>query len=177
MMDSNSTPPNQPPPQSSTHALPPRMPSHKPRSICRNFVYHGVCKDMNCPRAHVPHSDMLDLAGYLLERDDCPPELRSVRQRLKPSKSSACRKQLPSDRICRFFLPRPCPLRERCTRTHFSVTGIYFSLVQPVRRANPQEAGVANPQEADVVSSQEADVANSQEADVAPQFEWEAPSP
>ncbi|KAI9429368.1 hypothetical protein H4582DRAFT_275852 [Lactarius indigo] len=78
-MASNSISPPQPSSQSR-----PRVQSHKPRSICRNFVYHGVCRDMTCPRAHVPHSDMLDLVAYLVERDDFPPELRSVKQRLTP---------------------------------------------------------------------------------------------
>ncbi|KAH9039345.1 hypothetical protein EDB85DRAFT_1930079 [Lactarius pseudohatsudake] len=77
-MDSNSTPP---PPSSQSR---PRVPSNKPRSICRNFVYHGVCRDTTCPRAHVPHSDMLDLVTYLTERNDFPPELHSVKQRLTP---------------------------------------------------------------------------------------------
>ncbi|KAH9167348.1 hypothetical protein EDB89DRAFT_125920 [Lactarius sanguifluus] len=77
-MDSNSAPP---PPSSQSR---PRVQSHKPRSICRNFIYHGVCRDTTCPRAHVPHSDMLDLVDYLMERNDFPPELRSVKQRLTP---------------------------------------------------------------------------------------------
>jgi len=142
-MDSKSTPPQrQPTPQPEPSSHPhPRMPSHKPRSICRNFVYHGVCREMTCPRAHVPHGDMLDLVSYLVERNDCPPELRSVK-RLTPPNPGKCRRQLPSDRICRFFLPRPCPSREKCLRTHVSVANIYGSLVQPVKRAKPHEADV-----------------------------------
>ncbi|KAH9074791.1 hypothetical protein EDB83DRAFT_1871476 [Lactarius deliciosus] len=148
-MDPNSTPPPQPSSQSR-----PRVQSHKPRSICRNFVYHGVCKDTTCPRAHVPHSDMLDLVTYLMERNDFPPELRSVKQRLTPPNPSLCRGQLPSDRICRNFVPRPCPLRERCLRTHFSVANIYGSLLQPAKsqRAKPHEADVAPQLESDARS-------------------------
>ncbi|KAF8273137.1 hypothetical protein EI94DRAFT_53785 [Lactarius quietus] len=145
-MDSNSDPPQPPPQPSNSHTHPQRnVPPHKPRSICRNFVYHGVCKDMSCPRAHVPHADMLDLVSYLLERNDCPPELRSVRQRLTPPKRGACRAQLPSDRICRYFLPVPCPSRGRCFRAHFSVASMYGSLQLPLKRAKTQEADV-NPQ-------------------------------
>jgi hypothetical protein len=31
----------------------------KPRSICRDFTYQGVCDNMQCPRAHVPHQNMV----------------------------------------------------------------------------------------------------------------------
>ncbi len=39
---------------------PPRMnDKQKPRAICRNFIYHGVCDYMPCPRAHVPHKNLV----------------------------------------------------------------------------------------------------------------------
>jgi hypothetical protein len=31
----------------------------KPRAICRNFIYQGVCDNMQCPRAHVPYQNMV----------------------------------------------------------------------------------------------------------------------
>lgn len=85
---------------------------------------------------------MLDLLHYLMERDDFPPELRSAREHLKPYKLNVYRCSLPSDRICRYFFPLPCPWGKRCTRTHISVNYIYRSLLWPVERAQPCEAAV-----------------------------------
>ena len=31
----------------------------KPRAICRDFIYQGVCDNMQCPRAHVPYQNMV----------------------------------------------------------------------------------------------------------------------
>ncbi|KAH9055248.1 hypothetical protein EDB87DRAFT_1341975 [Lactarius vividus] len=115
---------------------------HRPWLICRNFVYGGVCKEISCPRAHVPHGDMLDLLDYLMTRRDFPPELRSARKQLRPPKLILCRTSLPSDRVCSAFMPYPCPRGMRCTRTHFSVGNIYRSLMWPVDRAQPREVAV-----------------------------------
>ncbi|KAH9073557.1 hypothetical protein EDB83DRAFT_2358384 [Lactarius deliciosus] len=117
------------------------MPVHRPWLICRNFVYGGVCKEMSCPRAHVPHRDMLDLLDYFITRRDFPAELRSARKQLRPPKLSLCRVSLPSDRICSAFIPRPCPWGMKCTRAHFSVDNVYRSLMWPVDRAVAPQLG------------------------------------
>ncbi|KAH8998118.1 hypothetical protein EDB92DRAFT_1838077, partial [Lactarius akahatsu] len=127
------------PPNSHPH---PSRPVHRPYLICRNFVYGGVCKEISCPRAHVPYHDMLDLLDYLITRRDFPSELRSARKQLRPPKLDLCRNSLPSDRICFAFIPLPCSFGTRCTRTHFSVDNIYRSLMWPVDRAQPHEAAV-----------------------------------
>jgi hypothetical protein len=31
----------------------------KPRAICRDFTYQGVCDNMQCPLAHVPYQNMV----------------------------------------------------------------------------------------------------------------------
>ncbi|KAH9980959.1 hypothetical protein BGW80DRAFT_301296 [Lactifluus volemus] len=102
----------------------------KPRSICRNFVYRGVCGDKACPRAHVPYNDMVDLLAYLTERDDFPPELRFVTKRLTRPDLSRCRQQYSSDRICSYFLHGSCRLNERCPRAHLRSFQIYRSLLR-----------------------------------------------
>lgn len=113
--------------------LPPRPPSphsyplHHPRAICRKFVYTGICKEVSCPRAHVPHNDMLDLLHYLMQRRDFPPELRTAKGYLRHP-TFVCRRPLPSDRICDCFFPLHCT-RRVCNRTHFSVDSIYRSLL------------------------------------------------
>ena len=75
----------------------------KPNTICRNYIFWGHCGDWHCNRAHVPHHLMvrsafaqfcspsydpsqLDLFIYLLEQDDCPLELRSLRGRFTSPK-------------------------------------------------------------------------------------------
>ena len=41
------------------------------------------------------YMSQLDLVGYLLERNDCPPELRSVKQRLTPPNPASSIPSLP----------------------------------------------------------------------------------
>jgi len=39
---------------------PPQMnDERKPRAVCRSFIYLGFCDNMQCPRAHVPHQNMV----------------------------------------------------------------------------------------------------------------------
>ncbi len=42
------------------------MPLHRPRAICRDFVYNGMCREPHCLRAHVPHNDMVLPSLYVL---------------------------------------------------------------------------------------------------------------
>jgi len=109
-------------------------PAHaKPRSICRNFIFWGACRDMECLRAHVPHKDMLDLFDYLLQRDDCPSGLRLIRARLTRPSPGMNRARRRSDQICPYFLNGFCRWRNNCFRAHLRSTQIYNSLSYPVK--------------------------------------------
>ncbi|KAH8986696.1 hypothetical protein EDB92DRAFT_1878392 [Lactarius akahatsu] len=154
-----------------SHRHPRTQPVHQPWLICRNFVYRGVCKEISCPRAHVPHRDMLDLLDYLITRRDFPPELRSARKQLRPPKLILCRIPLPSDRICSAFIPRPCPLGMRCTRTHFSIDNIYRSLMWPADRAQPRDVAVAPPLESEVPATESIDPEHPQSSPTGPSLD------
>ncbi|KAH9990989.1 hypothetical protein BJV74DRAFT_419934 [Russula compacta] len=106
----------------------------KPRQICRNFIYGGVCDDKVCPRAHVPNNEMIDLFHYLLEREDCPMEVRFIRSRFTRPFPGRSRTLRPSDRICSSFLEcnGSCS-SPKCRRAHLSPAQIYNSLLQPMK--------------------------------------------
>ncbi|KAI0251905.1 hypothetical protein BJV78DRAFT_1207615 [Lactifluus subvellereus] len=134
-------PHSHPLPQRPGFVLPPRPRIHNKWSICRNFVYWGKCREEACPRAHVPYNDMIDLMEHLMERDDYPPELRSIKSRLTRPDFSRCRKSYSSDRICSSYLEGFCRSHERCPRAHLRPFDIYRSLV-PARLYRAQETAV-----------------------------------
>lgn len=112
---------------------PPQMTDErKPRTICRNFIYNGVCDNMQCPRAHVPHHNMHSIFEFLLKRNDCPAEVRSIQPSSFSRPSGKRRQTLPSDYICFNFL-RGVPERMGCPRAHLSYFQIYNSLPRTVK--------------------------------------------
>jgi hypothetical protein len=134
------------------HALPERPnvkahlpPMHiKPRCICRNFIFWGHCREVHCPRAHVPFNAMIDLFEYLLERDDCPMGLPSVRARLTRPLTGGSRKGRLSDQICPDFLESDGYCEQSgCPRAHLSSIQIYSSLLPSAKPIEPKTSVVA----------------------------------